>query len=87
LIEKHAQKILKIFSHLEKINLAWLRNLTLGSACIWTLYLIAFILYIFRIEFDPYGRVDHVFGYALSILVYGIGYKGLKQPEIFQETL
>jgi AraC-like DNA-binding protein len=83
LIKQHSQKIIHAFSSIEKINLAWLRHLALGSACIWTIYFGAFILHVFKIEIDPYGKLDYVFGYAMSVLVYAIGYKGLKQPEIF----
>jgi len=83
LTKQHSQKVMHTFSSIEKINLAWLRHLTIGSACIWTVYLGAFILHVFKIEIDPYGKLDYIFGYAMSVLTYAIGYKGLKQPEIF----
>ena len=67
----------------EKISLAWLRRLALVNAGVWLLYLASFVLYVCKIEVDPYGIMDYVFGYAMSVLVYAIGYKGLKQPEIF----
>jgi AraC-like DNA-binding protein len=82
-LNKHSQQIKNSFSYLDKINLTWLRNLTIGNAGIWLLYLVSFVLYALRIEIDPLGVLDHVFGYAMSVLVYAIGYMGLRQPEIF----
>ncbi len=82
-IKKHVTIVKSSFSHIEKINLTWLRRLSSANAGIWLLYLVSFLLYVFRIEIDPFGVLDYVFGYAMSVLVYGIGYMGLKQPEIF----
>ncbi len=82
-IERHASKIKNAFSSVEKINLQWLRKLTMANICIWALFFAAFVLYFFKVEIDPFGVMDYAFGYAMSILVYGIGYMGLKQPAIF----
>ncbi|MGH7493668.1 MAG: helix-turn-helix domain-containing protein [bacterium] len=83
LIQQHSQRLKNSFSYVEKINLRWLRNLIIGNAGLWFLYLGAFILYVFRIEIDPWGVLDYAFGYAMSVLVYGIGYVALRQPEVF----
>jgi AraC-like DNA-binding protein len=83
LIKKHGQRLKESFSYVEKINLKWLQNLIFGNAGIWLLYLVSFMFYVFRIEIDPWGVLDYVFGYAMSALVYAIGYSALRQPEIF----
>ncbi|MGH7601054.1 MAG: hypothetical protein ACREOI_32250, partial [bacterium] len=79
-LKNHAEAIKNSSSHLEKISLAWLRRLSLANAGVWLLYLASFVFYIFKIEVDPFGILDYVFGYAMSVLVYAIGYMGLKQP-------
>ncbi len=83
LIKKHSQRLKNSFSYLEKINMHWLRNLIIGNAGIWLLYLVSFILYALRIEIDPWGVLDYAFGYTMSVLVYAIGYFALQQPEVF----
>jgi AraC-like DNA-binding protein len=83
LIKKHAQRLKESFSYVEKINLKWLRNLIIGNAGVWLLYFVSFILYVFRIEIDPWGVLDYAFGYAMSVLIYAIGYLALCQPEVF----
>jgi len=82
-LEKHAERMKSAYAQIEKINLAWLQRLSLANAGVWLLYLIFFLLYAFKIAVDPFGVLDYVFGYARSVLVYAIGYMGLKQPEIF----
>ena len=83
IIKSYQQKIKNENSEISRINLAWLKNLASGFSFVWTVYLFFFLIFTFGIATDPFGISDYFFGFVLSVLVYSIGYKGWKQPEIF----
>jgi AraC-like DNA-binding protein len=59
----------------------WLRNLTVGIVGCWV---VATTLYILQIAGFPVGKMEPLLTrLAVSVVVYGVGYFGLKQPEIF----
>jgi AraC-like DNA-binding protein len=68
------------FSNIDRINLTWLKSLTVGMVVIWS-----FVALTYAISFGiAVPRVfDEILNVLLSILVYSIGYNGLNQPEIF----
>lgn len=80
LIRTHGIRIKKSFSDIEKINLIWLRNLTIGFAATWA---VATLDYVFELLKMEGFNMDSIVPVATSILVYSIGYIGLRQPEIF----
>jgi len=82
-LKNYQVEIQSSFSSLEKINLKWLRNLILGNIAVWTIYSIIFLVMVFNFSPSVYFMSYYAFGLAISILVYGIGYFGLRQPEIF----
>ncbi len=75
----HSIKIRNEFSDIDRINLAWLRNLLLGLSCIYLLYL--------GDQFFPDLMGMNILGDLITvtavILIYTMGYLGLRQPTIF----
>ena len=75
----HSRKIRNEFSDIEKINLLWLRNLLIGLSCIYLIYL--------GDQFFPNLMQVNVLGDLVTviavILIYAMGYLGLRQPAIF----
>lgn len=78
-LKSHARRIRNEFSSIEKINLNWLRNLLLGLAVIFLLYL--------GDQFFPDLMGMNILGDMITvvvvILIYTMGYLGLRQPVIF----
>jgi len=76
---KHSKSIKNEFSDIDKINLVWLRNLLLGLSCIYLLYL--------GDQFFPDLMGMNILGDLITviavILIYTMGYLGLRQPAIF----
>jgi AraC-like DNA-binding protein len=68
LIQKHRKNISNLVSHLEKINLNWLRNLIIGMCMIWLSILIGN-------DVSTFTLVD--------LFILFIGYFGIKQVGIF----
>lgn len=82
LVARHQRLVEENYSSLEQVNLLWLRWLSLASAGIW--------LTAFGFEaLDRAGvrlpvRGDDALALLVTGLIYAIGYRGLRQPEIFQ---
>ncbi|MEQ8264162.1 helix-turn-helix transcriptional regulator [Pseudohaliea sp.] len=79
-IRSHGRVIRDNFSEIESISLGWLRLLLAGFAVLYVLYLIAFG------AGDASAAVERTLNVAMAILVYALGYRGLRQPVIFSET-
>lgn len=77
-LKRHRRRIKNTFSSLEKINLKWLRNITFMALALWGVGLVIEVLQIFNIAplFDLSVPV------TTAILIYAMGYLGLRQPEI-----
>ncbi len=76
ILRRHSRMIRDTFSSLEKINLNWLRFLIIGYVLTWIIALI--------LEGVRNGQQSWDFGWLfVSGFMYAIGYRGLKQPEIF----
>ncbi|MFO7445719.1 MAG: helix-turn-helix domain-containing protein [Ignavibacteriaceae bacterium] len=73
LIKEHRKNIEQNFSHIEKINLNWLRFLLWGQLIVWFLFLLVEL-----IDFEP----RHYMWVLLAVFIYLMGYFALKQPEI-----
>jgi AraC-like DNA-binding protein len=81
-LRRHHERLKESYSSLERVNLRWLLWLGIGAAAIWMLALAFQLLEsadILRIE-----RADDFISLAIAVLVYGIGYMGLRQPEVFR---
>jgi len=79
---EHSRNIKNEFSDIDKINLTWLRNLLLGLCCIYFLYL--------GDQFFPDLMGMNILGDLITVvavvLIYSMGYLGLRQPAIFTRT-
>lgn len=80
---RHSKSIKNEFSDIDKINLAWLRNLLLGLSFIYLLYLAD--------QFFPDLMGMNILGDLITviavILIYTMGYLGLRQPAIFTRAV
>ena len=76
-LRRHRLRIRNSYSNIERVNLTWLLWLAGAAAAIWVL---ATSLKLGAV--GPRVRDDHI-SLAIAIVIYAIGYRGLRQPEIF----
>ena len=75
---RHRRDVEHSYSNLARVSLRWLFWLTAGAGGIWVLVTSLKIAHV-----SSQIRDGHV-AIAMALLIYGIGYKGLRQPEVFQ---
>jgi AraC-like DNA-binding protein len=81
-LQRHREHVKASYSSTERVNLRWLLWLGGGAAAIWVM----------AVAFDVMGslgvvtvtRSDDLVALGMAAMVYLIGYKGLRQPEIFR---
>ena len=81
-LQRHRERVKASYSSVERVNLRWLLLLGGGAAAIWLLAVVFQVLEsagIVRVV-----RGDDFIGLGMAVLVYAIGYMGLRQPEIFR---
>jgi AraC-like DNA-binding protein len=83
LLRRHRARLRETYSNIDRINLDWLRNLTVGIVAVWGLATALRLLEMVGITTPLDATLTPV---AVSVFVYAIGYFGLKQPEIFHPT-
>ena len=79
---RHRERVKASYSSIERVNLRWLLWLGAAAAAIWALALgfqVVESAGVVEVE-----RSDQYVGLAMALLVYAIGYRGLRQPEIFR---
>jgi AraC-like DNA-binding protein len=81
-LRRHRDRIKDSYSSLERVNLRWLVWLGAAAAGIWALAVTFQVLEATGMLVTKPG--DDVVALAIAALVYGIGYGGLRQPEIFR---
>ncbi|MCE7992949.1 MAG: AraC family transcriptional regulator [Roseivirga sp.] len=86
-ITKYKRRIKESFSNLDKINLQWLYYVLTGNLAIWTLYSAILITYLFGTPFESFNLISHLFGYLSAVFIYLIGYRAIKQPEVFTQMV
>jgi AraC-like DNA-binding protein/membrane protease YdiL (CAAX protease family) len=79
---EYNKRIKERFSNIEKINLDWLKYLTLGMIVCW---LISAISTLVNFILPKQTSIMVALHTAMSVLIYSIGYLGLRQPEIFMK--
>ena len=77
-LRRHRIRVKDSYSSLERVNLRWLLHFAVGGMVIWTA---SAFLHFF--EVISIGRQDDVVALAVAFVVYAIGYKALRQPEVF----
>jgi AraC-like DNA-binding protein len=80
-LRRHRERVKESYSSTERVNLRWLLVLSAATACIWSMAVVFRVLESVNMRFAP---GDDLITLAMAILVYGIGYMGLRQPEIFR---
>ena len=76
-LRRHRDRIRNSYSNTERVNLTWLLWLAAAAAAIWVL---ATLLKLGAV--GPRVRDGHI-SLAIAVVVYAIGYRGLRQTEIF----
>ena len=79
-LRRHRQRVRNSYSNTERVNLRWLLSLAGAAAAIWVL---ATVTEAAGLGSDRPSGVD-LDALAVALLVYAIGYMGLRQPEIFR---
>jgi AraC-like DNA-binding protein len=82
LLRRHRRVIAENYSSLERRNLNWLQWLVFSGAAIWALA-VGFSLFEGSGGSTPINP-DLLIALSLTVLIYGIGYMGSRQPEIFR---
>jgi AraC-like DNA-binding protein len=81
-LRRHRERVKESYSSTKRVNLRWLLWLGASAAAIWILAIAVDVLNsagVIRV-----GLGDDLVSLAIAILVYLIGYFGLRQPEIFR---
>jgi AraC-like DNA-binding protein len=81
-LQRHRALMKDSYSSLERVNLQWLLRLAAGGAAIWALAV--FLQFTEGLPSPLLERQDDIIALAIAVLVYGIGYMALRQPEIFR---
>ena len=81
-LRRHHELVKASYSSVERVNLRWLVWLCSGAAAIWAIAVLSNVLESAGLERSGFG--DDVIALAMAVMVYGIGYMGLRQPEIFR---
>ena len=81
-LRRHRERVKDSYSLVEPVNLRWLVWLGAAAAAIWAMA-VAFEL-VERAGITRIARGDDFIALAVAVLVYGIGYMGLRQPEVFR---
>jgi AraC-like DNA-binding protein len=77
-LRRHRSLVEHSYSNTGRVNLRWLLGLTAGAFGIWILAVALKLLGV-----GGAVRDDHI-ALAMAVLVYAIGYMGLRQPEVFR---
>ena len=77
-LRAHRRRVEESYSNTARVNLRWLLWLAAGASAIW---IVATVLKV--ADFNQRLREEHV-SLAMAVMVYGIGYMGLRQPEVFR---
>ncbi|MCK4754860.1 MAG: helix-turn-helix transcriptional regulator, partial [Calditrichia bacterium] len=82
LVQKYSLQMRDTFSSLEKINLRWLRNITVLATIVW---FIVFMEILYLTIYTEKPLEFNLIGIATSIYIYTLGYIGLFKSEIFSQ--
>lgn len=78
-LKKYSQGIKEKFSNIDRINLNWLKVITVMTLIVW---IMGFVIK-FSELFGHMPPIDELIPVSIAFLVYAMGYIGFRQPEIF----
>jgi AraC-like DNA-binding protein len=81
-LRRHRRIVAENYSSLERVSLQWLQWLALAAGAIWLLA--SGLDLIERLGVVRSLPSDDLIALAITVLIYAIGYQGLRQPEIFR---
>ena len=81
-LRQHRRRVENAYSNTERVNLRWLMWLAGAAAATWLLAVSIRIANL--IAYTTQRHDDDLVALAIAIIVYSIGYMGLRQPEIFR---
>jgi AraC-like DNA-binding protein len=81
LLRKHRERVKESYSTLERVTLRWLLWLGAAAVAIWVMATVFSVLDSSGIRVS---RADDFISIAVAVVVYAIGYVGLRQPEVFR---
>jgi AraC-like DNA-binding protein len=84
LLQRHRRVIADNYSSVERLNLNWLQWLVFSGTAIWLLA-VGFSL-LEGVGVTSPINADLLIALSMTVLIYGIGYMGSRQPEIFRFT-
>ena len=81
-LRQHRRRVEESYSTTERVNLRWLIWLSGAAAAVWLMTVLGSV-YDFTLK-PLRPRSDDLAALAVTVLVYAIGYMGLRRPEIFR---
>ena len=81
-LQRHQERVKASYSSVERVNLRWLIWLGSSAAGVWLMAVVFQILEATGVAVLAMGEAT--ISLSIAALVYGIGYTGLRQPEIFR---
>ena len=81
-LRAHRRRVEDSYSNTERVNLRWLQSLAGAAAAIWLLATLTGVAGLLPPPIERYG--SNLVSLAVALVIYAIGYKGLRQPEIFR---
>ncbi|MFC2133752.1 helix-turn-helix domain-containing protein [Bacteroidota bacterium] len=84
LLLNYSKRIKECYSSIEKIDLNWLKVVTLMTFSVWILVLIVHSMRMTGTQL--FAHHDQIISAATTILIYSMGYLGFRQVEIFSST-
>ena len=81
-LQRHRRRIMNSYSNTERVNLLWLLWLSGAAFGIWLTALMGEATGVVPVALQKWS--DNLVSLGIALLVYTIGYMGLRQPEIFR---
>ena len=83
LLKAHSEIVRENFSSIDNVSLSWLRTLLIFCFCLLCSYT---FFEIFSQFYGVYKESEYVLYLMIAVIIYVMGYKGIRQPMIFSES-
>jgi AraC-like DNA-binding protein len=80
LIVAYSSKLKQNFSSVEKINLAWLRDLFVAFFCLWCVFSLTSA---FAPRYGVYRKAAYFMQLMNAVVIFVMGMKGIRRPQVF----